>query len=298
MSVDAEKVKKTAASLIAAAYVDSAPSADGQVAGTAQIDKLRAIALSQTPNQDPDVDLAASELESMGRAGEISSLNKAAVSLAGITALVTALFTGIGFSTGDLERMIRDHVSQGLIFLILAGVAILLGTFAFVINGSYSRLNLNLERGAVYLGIGCAAIAFCLVAWGLSQDASAATTPTIAASFDRSTTSPVLNVTVASSDVPHNDRIIATVWGMDSQGKWNRLSHLSNGAASDGTASISITVDNADSYTETEVVASVSANDSTPSAIPTASCPSGTSCVTLFKGLSTSSSSVSTSSSS
>ena len=218
--------------------------------------------------------------------------------MAGVTTVLAGLYTGIGFSTGDLDRMIRDHVSQGLIFLILAGVAILLGTFAFVIDGSYSSVNLNLERGAVYVGIGCAATAFCLVAWGLSQGASAATTPTIAASFDTSTASPVLNVTVASSDVPNKDRIITTVWGADSEGNWKLLNHLSSGAASDGTANASMTVDNADSYTEIEVVASVAASDSTPPASPTLPCPGDMSCVTLFKGLTTSSSSASTSSAS
>lgn len=295
MSVD---VKKTTAGLIAAAYADSSLDAAAEAAGITLIDKLRALALDQPATQDPDSGLAALELEAMGRANEISSLNKAAAALAGITTVVTGLFAGIGFSSGDLDRMIRDHFSQGLLFLILAGVAILLGTFAFVIDGSYSRLNLNLERGAVYIGIGCAAIAFCLVAWGLSQGASAATTPTISASFDRTTAPPVLNVTVASSDVPHTDRIITTVWGTDSQGTWKLLDHLSTGAASDGTASASTTVNNADSYTEIEVVASVAATDSTPPTSPAGTCPSGSSCVTLFKGLTTSSSSVSTAASS
>ena len=86
-----------------------------------------------------------------------------------------------------LARMIRDFPFQGLAFLILASVAILLGTFAFVINASKSDFQLGAERVAVYFGILCAAAA-CLASWGLSQGASAATTPTIAASFDTSAT--------------------------------------------------------------------------------------------------------------
>jgi hypothetical protein len=253
--------------------------------------------LTEPADAPPAADLALSELKAMNRAAEVSGLNKAAASLAGVTVLLTGLFTGIGFSTGDFTRMIRDFAAQGFAFLILASAAILLGTFAFVINASESDLKLRVERAAVYIGILFAAAAFCLAAWGLSQGASAATTPTIDASFDTSATPPILKVAIASSDVPRQERIVTTAWGADSTGKWTVLSHLSSGPSSDGTADASMTVNNVNTYAEIEVIAAVSATDTTPSASPVTPCPSDMSCVTLPGGMATPSASASASTS-
>jgi hypothetical protein len=77
----------------------------------------------------------------MDRAAEIPSLDNAAKILTGITALVTGLFTGIGFTTGDFIRMIRDFPGKGIAFLVLASTALLIGSFAFVVNAYRSSVN-------------------------------------------------------------------------------------------------------------------------------------------------------------
>src|SRR5262249_9742695 len=157
--------------------------------------------------QQQDAQTALNDLQGLARGSEIPSLDNAAKALAGVTALLTGLFTGLGFATGDFVRMYRDFAPQGLAFLILSSVALLLGTFAFVINGYRSNLNLWAERIAIYLGIGCAAFAFVLAAWGLSQGASnGPTRPSISASFDQSNP-PLLTVNFVVSGVSRSQHL-------------------------------------------------------------------------------------------
>lgn len=296
--VDQAAARKIAATLFGAVYADGSLDSTAQESRITQINGLRIAVLGEPADAAPTADLALSELKAMDRAAEASGLDKAAASLAGVTALLTGLFTGVGFSTGDFARMIRDSPFKGFSFLILASLAILLGTFAFVINAAQSPWKLRAEKAAVYVGILFAATAFFLASWGLSQGASAATTPTISASFDTSATPPILKVTIGSSDVPRQERIVTTAWGADRTGKWTVLSHLSSGAASDGTADGSMTISNTNSYTQIEIIAAIAATDTTPPASPTTPCPSDMSCVILPGGLATPSPSPSTSASS
>ncbi len=131
-----QEIKEIAAGLDGAIFADSSLGLATQSSMLADVDQLRSAALGQpdTPGgvaPSPDAqELAQSKLLAMARAAEIPSLDAAAKALAGITTLVTGLFIGIGFQTGDFVRMIRDFWGQGFTFLLLASFAILLGTFA------------------------------------------------------------------------------------------------------------------------------------------------------------------------
>jgi hypothetical protein len=236
---------------------------------------LRSVALSRDTRK---AERSLLQLEAMDRATEIPSLDKAAKYLAGITVLLTGLFTGIGFSTGDFIRMTRDFQGAGIAFLILASTALLLGTFAFVINGCRSSLNLWSERIAVYLGIACAAAAFILAAWGLAQGASAgATRPTISASFDTTSNPPVLKVSVSSSDVPRSEHLTATVWGQKGRG-WVVLGYLVTGPTRDGANNANITVNNIMPYSTIAIDALLSSKDVPRALTPPKECSAGMSC--------------------
>lgn len=284
------KIREIATGLMGAIFANSTLDGAAQDSKVDKVIQLRSEALNQgggaTP---PDPVLALSELEAMYRATEIPSLDKAAASLAGITVLVTGLFTGIGFTTGDFIRMIRDFQWVGIVFLILASVALLLGTFAFVINGYRSRLNLQLERGAVYFGIACGAAAFILASWGIAQGASAGPTrPTISASFDMTSNIPVLKVSVSSSDVPRSEHLMTIVWGQGVHGDWVVLSSLVTGPSHSGADSADITVNNVAPYTAIAVSALLSSTDLAVPPTPPDQCSSGMSCFRIV-GLGTSS---------
>jgi hypothetical protein len=281
----AHEAKEIAAGLIGSIYADSSLDATTQQTKVDKVAGLRSTVLG-LPGAAPSAggtspELAFTELAAMDRAAEIPSLDNAAKILTGITALVTGLFTGIGFTTGDFIRMIRDFPAQGIAFLVLASMALLLGTFAFVVNAYRSSVNLWLERIAVYIGIACAGASFILASWGLAQGASAGQTrPVISASFNTSSGTPVLNVSVSSSNVPRAEHLTATVWGHDAQG-WTVLSSLVTGPALDGTDNASITVNNIATYTQVEVSAFLSATDVSIAAVPPQNCSANTSCFVL-----------------
>lgn len=110
-----------ASGLIGSIYADSSLDATTQKSKVDQVVTLRSIALSSTETADtadatsPTLSpaLALNELDGMNRAVEIQSLDKAATALAGITALVAGLFTGIGFTTGDFVHMISGLPRPG-----------------------------------------------------------------------------------------------------------------------------------------------------------------------------------------
>jgi hypothetical protein len=268
-----KKVKESVTVLLGTIFADtSGTTAQDRVNNVL---KLRSNALGQ---DRAEAECSLLQLEAMDRATEIPSLNRAAASLAGITVLLTGLFTGIGFSTGDFIRMIRDFQGVGIAFLILASTALLLGTFAFVINGCRSSLNLWSERIAVYLGIACAAAAFILAAWGIAQGASAgATRPTISASFDTTSNTPVLKVSVSSSDVPRSEHLTATVWGKRGGG-WIVLGSLITGPTRDGANNANITVNNIMPYSTIVINALLSSKDIPLALTPPKECPTGMSC--------------------
>jgi hypothetical protein len=293
-----KKIREIAAGLLGAIFADSSPDMATQKSRVDNVIDLRSKALGQggtaaQPQAAGDAELALSELQAMNRAAEIPSLNKAAASLAGVTVLLTGLFTGIGFSTGDFIRMIRDFQGEGIAFLILASMALLLGTFAFVINAYRSLLNLWLERVAVYFGIACAAAAFILAAWGISQGASAGPTrPTISASFDMTSNTPVLKVSVSSSDVPRSEHLMTTAWGKKGDG-WVVLGNLITGPTHDGADNVNITVNNVMPYSTIVINAFLSSKDVPLASTPPNQCPTGTSCFEML-GLNTSSQSLTT----
>jgi hypothetical protein len=280
-----QTAKGIAAGLIGSIYADSSLDATTQETKLDGVLKLRSAVLglngAAAPAGGTSPDLALTELEAMNRAAEIPSLDNAAKILTGITALVTGLFTGIGFTTGDFIRMIRDFPGQGIAFLVLASMALLLGTFAFVINAYRSSLNLWLERAAVYAGIACAGASFILASWGLAQGASAGQTrPVISASFNTSSGTPVLDVSVSSSNVPRSEHLTATVWGDGAHG-WTVLSSLVTGPAPDGTDNASITVNNVSTYTQIQVTALLSSADVPTNPSPPQGCSASTSCFVL-----------------
>jgi len=272
-----KKVKESVTGLLGAIFADTSSDAAAQDTKAKGVLGLRSAALGQG-KAEADAESSVLQLEAMDRATEIPSLNKAAASLAAITVLLTGLFTGIGFSTGDFIRMIRDFQGVGIVFLILASMALLLGTFAFVINGFRSSLNLWSERIAVYLGIACAAAAFILAAWGIAQGASAgATRPTISASFDTTSGTPVLKVSVSSSDVPRSEHLTATVWGKKGGG-WIVLGDLVTGPTRDGADNANITVNNIMPYSTIVIKALLSAKDHPLGLTPPMGCSTGMSC--------------------
>jgi hypothetical protein len=277
------QIKEVADELVGAIYSDSALNAADQNTKVQAVDQLRSTALGEVgadgtaPSPD-DRSLAQSKLQAMGRAAEIPSLDTAAKALAGATALLTGLFVALGFQSGDFIRMIRDFWSQSFLFMLLAGLAIILGTFAVVIDAYRSQRNLWIERFDVYLGIVCAATAFGLLAWGLSQGASAGPArPTISASFDTSSNTPVLKASASSSDVPRSEHLTETVWGKDAQG-WTVLSNVATGPAPDGSATANIAVDNVTKYSEIEAAAALSSTDTPVPTTPPSNCSSETSC--------------------
>ena len=267
-----KRVKESVAGLLGAIFADTSDA-------SAQDKAEKVLELGSNALQDTDeAKCSLLQLEAMDRATEIPSLDKAAKYLAGITVLLTGLFTGIGFSTGDFIRMTRDFQGAGIAFLILASMALLLGTFAFVINGCRSSLNLWSERIAVYLGIACAAAAFILAAWGLAQGASAGPTrPTISASFDTTSNPPVLKVSVSSSDVPRSEHLTATVWGKKGGG-WVVLGYLITGPTRDGANNANITVNNIMPYSTIVINARLSSEDIPLASTPPKECSTGMSC--------------------
>jgi hypothetical protein len=268
-----KKIKESVAGLLGAIFADNSD-ASVQDSKADNVLKLGSNALQDTE----EAKCSLLQLEAMDRATEIHSLDKAAKYLAGITVLVTGLFTGIGFSTGDFIRMTRDFQGVGIAFLILASMALLLGTFAFVINGCRSSLNLWSERIAVYFGIACAAVAFILAAWGLAQGASAGPTrPTISASFDTTSNPPVLKVSVGSSDVPRSEHLTATVWGKRG-GRWVVLGYLITGPTRDGANNANITVNNIMPYSTIVINALLSSEDIPLALTPPKECSTGMSC--------------------
>jgi divalent metal cation (Fe/Co/Zn/Cd) transporter len=56
--------------------------------------------------------------------------------------------------------------------LILGVLAILVGTFAFLIDAVQSPVKLRLEQGAIYLGVVAFGASFIIAAWGLATGAS------------------------------------------------------------------------------------------------------------------------------
>jgi len=281
-----KKIRGIVAGLFGAIFADSGLDTEAQNSKVQKVNTLRTQALNAA--DIANADFAFFELQAMNRAAEIPSLNRAAASLAGITVLVTGLFTGIGFTTGDFTRMVRDIQWAGIAFLILASVALLLGTFAVVINPYRAQKNLWAERVAVYFGIACAAAAFILASWGLAQGASAGPTrPTISASFDMTSNIPVLKVSVSSSDVPDLLHLMVTVWGQRAD-RWVDLSNLVTGPTHDGADNADITVSNVAPYTTIVVNALLSSIDVTAKPPQPDQCSTGMSCFTIV-GLGTSS---------
>jgi len=294
-----EIVRDITPGLLSSIYADTSLSSDAQQSKITQVETLSSTALGKsTPPAQPggpavQVDeataqAALSQLEAMDRAEEIPSLDTAAKALVGITALLTGLFTGIGFTTGDFVRMIRDFQGPGIAFLILVSIALLLGTFAFLINAYRSQTNLRLEQFAIYIGIACAAAAFTFASWGIAQGASAGPTrPAIAASFDTSSNNPMLKVTANSSDVPRAEHLTAMVWGETDKG-WTLLSHVVVGPDHNGAAATSMTINNVSSYTLITAAAWLSSTDNSVDNAPSNGCAPNVSCIRLV-GLKTTS---------
>ncbi len=130
----------------------------------------------------------------------------------------------------------------------------------------------------MYFGIACAAVAFGLASWGISQGASAGPTrPTISTSFDTTSSTPTLIVSVNSSDVPRSEHMNVTIWGNGAHG-WTVLSYLVTGPTSDGTVAANMTVDNVATYSQVEATASLSSAEVAIPAVPPSVCPANTSC--------------------
>ena len=268
-----EEVNEVAAGLLGAIVVENAANAADK---SKHVEDLRDTVLGQAPDaggvltQDQQT-AAWLELQALERGAEIPSLDNAAKALVGLTAVITALFTGIGFATGDFIRMIRDVPGAGLTFLILAGVTLLVGTFAFVIDAYKSNRNIWIERIAVYFGIVCGGAAFVVAAWGLSQGASAGSTrPTIAAQFEGSNP-PTLAVEVKSSDVPRSENLTTTIWGSGS-GTWTVLSHTVTGPQHDGSVDDSIPISTVSGYDEVAIEAYLSSGDNAVPLSPPTTC--------------------------
>jgi len=295
-----KEANEATSGLLGAIFTDSSLDAAGKQAKIDQVLGLRSTAIGEAkvPITQAQVEksappapgkeaqkLAWAQLEALDRAAEVPNLDSAAKALAGITALLTGLFTGIGFTNGDFVRMFRDFKWQGIPFVSLASAAIILGTFAFAVNAYRSRKYLIYERVGVYVGIGCATAAFGFAAWGLSLGATAGSTrPAISASFTTVSDSPALTVSVTSSAVPRKENLNTTVWGHNAHG-WTVLSNLVTGPAPDGTDNVTVTVSNVTSYTKIQVHAFLSREVALPKPSPR-KCEGGVSCFTLA-GLST-----------
>ena len=208
---------------------------------------------------------AIQQLQACVRSQEIPSLDAAAKILAGVTALITGLFTGLGFATGDFVRMYRDYFSIGLSFLLCAGIALLLGTFAFLINSYRSQRNLWFERIAIYFGVTLTGGAVVLAAVGLSLGASNGTSrPVISATISPGAM-PTASLQVMSNSVPRSEFATVVVWGDSVSGAWNLLRTVVSGPSNDGVIDISIGSINTGGYSQLLAMATVGYSPTTTS---------------------------------
>jgi hypothetical protein len=255
--------------LIAAARSDASLSPADQDKLVQEIASLRDRAFGSPPDAG-----AMAELEAMARADEIIGLDNLAKALTGIVVLTTGLFTGLGFSSGDMLRMIRDSPAVGLVFLSSAGVAVFLGTFAFGINAYRSLANFWMERIAVYSGVALGALSLVMACVGLSQGAGAGSaSPVLIGSLDTTGSVPSLQLVVQTSDVPRSDHARATVWGRTDQGSWVVLAHLVTGPARDGSVDQHLSIPAVTGYVVLVAEANVSSSVGGPAAgQPPAAC--------------------------
>jgi hypothetical protein len=90
----------------------------------------------------------------------VAGLDKAAKILVTAFTTITAALTAAGFAAGDFTFFYRNHLSWALVYLILAAVAIFVGTFAFLVDSVEAQWKLRAEQAAIYLGVASFGIAF------------------------------------------------------------------------------------------------------------------------------------------
>jgi hypothetical protein len=155
------------------------------------------------------------------RADLVATLDRAAAILVTAFTVISGALVAAGFAVGDFPRFYRNYFGSALAFLILAGFAILVGTFAFLIDAVESTWKLRLEQAAIYTGVVAFAAAFAIAAWGLAYGSSGRTdrptlTTALATSMSQAGQNQVTTYDVTAratrSGVQRSDALVTTVW--------------------------------------------------------------------------------------
>ncbi|MBV9310562.1 MAG: hypothetical protein JOZ73_07015 [Solirubrobacterales bacterium] len=217
------------------------------------------------------------------RAPVVAQLDKAAKILIATITTITAALTAAGFAAGDFTFFYRNHLFWALVYLILAAIAIFVGTFAFLVDSVEKRWKLRAEQIAIYLGVAAFGVAFIIAVWGLAAGASGGLDrPVLSADLTGSQAAGTTVITAKAnrSAVPRSNTLVTSVWGVPAHGSgFVSLRYDVVGASSDGTVSDSVDVPvHSGAYGSFVVTAAVESPPQRALSAPPSNClPSGTS---------------------
>jgi hypothetical protein len=161
------------------------------------------------------------------RVSTVASLDKAAGILVATFVTLTAAFTAVGFAAADYTSFYRNYLGWAIAYLVLAIFAVLVGTFAFLIDAVADNWKLRAEQLFIYLGVVAFGAAFVIAAWGLAIGASSGNDrPQLTASLTTSKTerTTALSATATRSAVSRSHVLVMTFWGFDaSQSAFHKL---------------------------------------------------------------------------
>jgi hypothetical protein len=250
----------------AATSCDAATAAEDAAVFESKARSLLAQATTEASTLDDDT------VQKFERVTTVAALDKAALSLVAAFTTITAALTTVGFATGDYTGFYRNYLGWALAYLILAIVAVLIGTFAFLIDAVQDNVRLRIEQFAIYAGIVAFGVSFCIAASGLAVGSSGGSNrPAISASVIISKTDGTAEVKaqVDRSDVQRSDALTVAVWGDDAKTSLYELLEIDvTGPDKAGAVTEMIdTVEPSASYRDFVISASVGP---APAAIPTA----------------------------
>ena len=171
----------------------------------------------------------------------VAALDKAAQILVAAVTTITGVLIAAGFALGDFTSFYRNHFGAGLAFLLLSVAAIIIGTFAFLIDAVESENKLRAEVAAVYVGVVAFGAAFVIAAVGLASGTSSGSDRpvlTTGVTTDKTAGTTTVTATASRSAVPHSSALAVALWGVENaQSPFVLLRYDVVGPKSDGTAS-------------------------------------------------------------
>lgn len=226
---------------------DAQAAADACRAATTQDDALvqwRAAVAARDAAQSESQTLEQS-IGQAERAPVVAGLDTAAKILIATFTTITAALTAAGFAAGDVTSFYRNHQFWAFLYLILAAIAILVGTFAFLVDSVEAQWKMRLEQWAIYGGVIAFGAAFIIAVWGLAAGASAGLDrPVLSAQLTGSPSSgTTITASASRSAVQRSDTLVTSIWGVSADGKkFVPLRYDVVGASSDGSVSDSLGV--------------------------------------------------------